>query len=128
MKVIIDPITGNVVSNGALSEEQVSLGLIEKEINDVDLGQSVWNNQTQDYVPVSSNVELDPIDFLQLFTIQERMAIRTAAKSDVIIEDFLATLPVISKVNLNHPLTIQALEYFVSLQLISSERYLEIRG
>lgn len=125
---IIHDNNGNIVSNGRLTSEQEALGLSEKEVADVSIGDCVWDSTLVDYVPVSINKRVTPLEFLQLFTITERAAIRTASHSDVIIEDFLSTLNIVSEVELSHPVTIQALSYMVSQNLITQERANEIRG
>jgi hypothetical protein len=125
---IIHDNTGNIVSNGRLTEQQAAIGLQEKEVADVSIGDCVWDSSILDYVPINRYVDIAPIEFLQLFTIEERAAIRTAAKTDIIIEDFLAALQVVNTVNLGYSLTVQGLQYFESLGLITSERLQQIRG
>lgn len=125
---IIHDASGNIVSNGRITSEQTALGLEEKEVADVSIGDCVWDSVLVDYVPVSINKKVSPLEFLQLFTISERAAIRTLAKTDVILEDFLSTLNIVSEVELHHPVTLQALNYMVAQGLITTQRLQEIRG
>ena len=125
---IIHDSNGNIVSNGRLTPEQEALGLSEKEVADVSIGDYVWDSTLVDYVPVSQNIKYSPLKFLQLFTLTERAAIRTLAKTDVIVEVFLSTLNIVSEVELSHPVTLQALGYMVLQGLITQERANEIRG
>lgn len=127
MWIIYEPNTGNIVSTGRLTDELSANGLEEKEVEDIDIGSYVWDSSIMDYVPASRIKIHTPLEFLQLFTIQERAAIRTAAKTDIVIEDFLATLNIVNEVNMSHSVTIQALDYMAASGLITTERLNQIR-
>ena len=128
MWIIYEPFSGNIVSNGRLTQEQASQGLQEKEVQDIDIGSYEWDSSIIDFIPTKSVKLYTPLEFLQLFTLEERAAIRTSAKTDVIVEDFLATLNIVSEVNMSHPVTIQALQYMTLMELITPERLEQIRG
>ena len=128
MWIIYEPFSGNIVSNGRLTQEQASQGLQEKEVQDIDIGSYEWDSSIIDFIPTKSVKLYTPLEFLQLFTLEERAAIRTSAKTDVIVEDFLATLNIVSEVNMSHSVTIQALQYMTASGLITPERLEQIRG
>lgn len=61
------------------------------------------------------------IGFLQRMDPAKRIAIRTAAKTDVLIEDFLDLLGATDLVELDHPDTVMGLGYLVAQGLLTSE-------
>ena len=71
---------------------------------------------------------ISPIEFKLLFTAPERVAIKTAAVSDPLVEDFLSIIDDsrLTAVDLSLKSTIDALTYLESLQLITSTRKAEI--
>lgn len=81
---------------------------------------------TEQAVPVPPTVS--PIEFMLLFTGQERVSIKAERASDPIIEDFMSLVedPRLTGVNLALQSTQDALEYLVSKSLITEDRRLEI--
>lgn len=69
---------------------------------------------------------LTHLQFMLRFTLEERLAIRTAAKADPIINDFLELLTLSDYVYPNHPMTRAGLEYMVSQSLLKQERADEV--
>ncbi|WP_232216410.1 hypothetical protein [Methylobacter marinus] len=65
-------------------------------------------------------------EFLNLFTQAERLAIRTAAKNDVVIEDFLSLLSEAPAVYLTNPDVIAGINYFVQAELLTQDRATEV--
>lgn len=71
---------------------------------------------------------LTKLQFLSKFTLQERIAIREAAKTDPIVYDILELLNLSTEVNLDDPICIQSVQYFYSVNLLSNQRVSEILG
>lgn len=62
------------------------------------------------------------LEFLARFTGAERIAVRTAAKTDGVIEDFMELLKITDVIHPNHPMAQQGLSYLVSLGILTTER------
>jgi hypothetical protein len=73
---------------------------------------------------------IDPVAFKLLFTMAERVAIYNAAKTDPNVWDFLSILddPRLKLVDRTDITTITALDYLVSIELLTSDRYNTILG
>jgi hypothetical protein len=69
-----------------------------------------------------------PLEFMKEFTLSEEAAIRTAARTDVLLETLLARLAAAHSVQADTPLTIQGMDYLVAQGLISASRKTEILG
>ncbi|TRX75280.1 hypothetical protein [Pseudomonas mangiferae] len=82
-----------------------------------------WSIVTGEEPP--TDWRLSPLAFLMRFD-QERLAIRTAAKKDVQVEDFLDLAGRARYVDLSAPLVRQGVDYLVSLQLLTATRAAEI--
>ena len=67
-------------------------------------------------------------DFLRRFTPQERVSIRGIAKTDLVVEDFIAMLDKAENVYNTDPDTMAAMGYLVSINQISESRRAEILG
>ena len=88
-------------------------------------------NSTQPVLQLQSSdnpVRISPIEFKLLFTAPERVAIKTAAITDDLVEDFLSIIDDarLTNVDLSLKSTIDALTYLESIQLITSDRKAEI--
>lgn len=80
-------------------------------------------------VTVETVVEtLSVLQFLQLFTQSERIAIRTAGASNAIVDDFLYMLDHTTQVVLTDNLTIEALAGLVQAGLLTQSRANTILG
>jgi hypothetical protein len=64
--------------------------------------------------------------FMQRFTAEERVAIRTAAQSSPAIEDYLQMLNVSEQVDLTHALTVSGVQQLEAAGLIAAGRAAEI--
>lgn len=84
-----------------------------------------WNTETQVWEireqerPVG---EWSSFDFLLRLTFDERTGIALAAKSNAIVSDFRLLCASSGIVKADHRITIQGLEYIVSLGIITKER------
>lgn len=70
-------------------------------------------------------IPLTPMQFLERFTLQERIAIRAQRASNPAIDDYLDYLDKVSAIYRNPPLgqkTIDGLNYLVSLGLLTADR------
>lgn len=89
-----------------------------------------WDKTGLTFIP-KTNVTpriLTRLQFLEKFTIQERIAIREAAKTNPIVFDILELLNLATDIDLDNPTCIQSIQYFYSVGLLSSQRVTEILG
>lgn len=121
---------GTLVSNSALPIDPPA-GMAVKEL-EPPTGGEIWDAATQAFVeaPPSEDgligTRLERIDFLRLFTVPERIAIRTAAKSDPIIEDFMDILGAANAVWTGNLDTIAGVQYMASQGIITPARAAEV--
>lgn len=73
-------------------------------------------------------IALTKREFLDRFTPQERIAIRQAAKTDLIVEDFLDYLDKSADILPGFPALLQGLGYFEQLGVLAAGRAAEIGG
>ena len=73
--------------------------------------------------------EVSPVEFKLLFTLEERIALRTARATDVVLQDFfdIAEDARLTSVELTLPSTIAALDYMVSKGFLTAERAAKIK-
>lgn len=96
--------------------------------DDTRMGDYRWSDGTYSryrepyWRPVMSRYE-----FLTLFTIEERTAIREAAKTDPLIDDMLQLVGIASEIDINDPNTAGGLDYIASKGLITPERCTELK-
>lgn len=71
---------------------------------------------------------VSPVEFKLLFTSAERIAIKAARATDPVVDDFMDIVddPRLTFVNLGLQSTIDAINYFVSIDLIQPERVEQI--
>lgn len=76
---------------------------------------------------VETSIMLDAIGFLDLFTMQEELAIRQArAAGDLVVESFMDRLDKAQRIHLDDPRVIAGVDYLVTATLITAERRDEI--
>lgn len=96
--------------------------------NDVQLGYYRWTDGTYSrYKEPYYKTRMTRYEFLTLFTIEERSAIRTASKTDPVIEDILALLSIAEDIDTTNSNTLGSLDYLVSKNLLTAERAAEIK-
>ena len=71
---------------------------------------------------------LSKLDFLNLFTSAERIAIMAAANTDATVKDVLFIFNNTDQIDLSKDQTVGAVKYFALLNLISAQRVSEILG
>lgn len=129
MNVVYDSQSGELIGYGVIADYPNATNGSQKEVADVYLTPVHWDVGARDFVQDSQpNLELDVLDFLQLFSSSERIQIEGLAESDSIIRDILFLLNHANKVHLNNPLVINALDYFESLSIVTTERKNQILG
>jgi hypothetical protein len=76
--------------------------------------------------PIPAVKTWTPLQFMEEFTTEERIALRTFAKSDVLAEDWLDLLKAANEVRMDDPRTRAGLDYMVSKGVLSQARIEEI--
>jgi hypothetical protein len=120
---VVDNATGALLSVGSVIADPLPEGLVALELGE-ERPTGVWNPATRVHetpAPVRQIV-LSRLEFLQRLTVQERIAIRTAAKSNPIVEDFMHLLDLAADVNLTHAATMQGVGYLEQQGLIAAGR------
>jgi len=79
-------------------------------------------------VPQMSEIVWTKLEFLTRFTVPERIAIRTAAKTDAVVEDFMALLNIAEFVSSLDPNLKPALDYLQLLGILVPGRVDKILG
>jgi len=69
---------------------------------------------------------LTHLQFMTRFTMEERVAIRAASKTDPLIDDFLELLKISDYIYPTHAMTQAGLAYMVSQNLLTAERAAEV--
>lgn len=120
--------TGELRSSGSVLTDALPEGWAAKEFQerpDQSLG---WNPATLnwDITQVAQPTVLSAIDFMQLFTVQERIAIRGAG--DPILDDFLDMVRVAGTISMSNPMVLQGLGYLTMQGIITPTRAAEIGG
>ena len=80
-------------------------------------------------LPIAPAVlEFTQLQFLNRFTVSERIGIRAAAKTNPVIEDIMALFDSVSIIHTDAQQTIDSIGYFVSQALLTQVRANEILG
>lgn len=119
--------TGRLRSTGTVLADPLPEGLAAKEFAARPDGMD-WNTETLDFDiprPVPART-VTAVEFMQLFTVQERIAIRQAG--DPVLDDFLDMVRVAGTISMDHQMVVQGLGYLVQQGLITAERAAEIGG
>lgn len=111
-------------------------GLIQRDLDNLSWTDSRLNNKYKgmgfvpvpdpEPEPVPTPRKISALAFKQRLTLEERIAIRTAGKSDVLIEDFLDLLSQATTVDLDHQDTVNGVNYMVARGHIEAKRIAEI--
>lgn len=78
--------------------------------------------------PLDFGATMSPRDFLLLFTLAERQAIRRLAVTDADLEDMIGLVLVSQSIRVKHPLTTASLHVLVTKGLITAARVTEIQS
>lgn len=120
--------TGALRSSGSTLAASLPAGWEAKEFSERPAGNLDWNPVTLDWDvprPVQA-ASMSAVEFMQLFTVQERIAIRSAG--DPVIDDFLDMVRVAGTISMAHPMVVQGLGYLVQQAIITQARAAEIGG
>lgn len=104
--------TGEFYASTPLSVDEINLKYSWDEVD------GVWKLRNIGYI--------SKLEFLRRFTLSERIAIRTKAKTDPIVEDFMDLLELSQVIGINDTDTINGLNYLSLLGILSTERIQEI--
>lgn len=96
-----------------------------------------WEFDTHDHVPLPepepeptapapAGVTLTKLEYLRRFTAEERIAIRTVAKTNVVLEDYLALLELAEEVRTDDPDTVAAVQLLEAAGLLAAGRAVEV--
>lgn len=85
-----------------------------------------WTGAEWVNVPAPVSRTLTKLEYLRRFTQQERVGIRTAAKTEPVLEDYLALLDLAQEVSLDDPDTVAAVTLLELSGLIAQGRAAEI--
>jgi hypothetical protein len=120
--------SGELASTGTVVADPLPAGMASIALAaEPDPQAEQWNAITRAFEPrLAESAPLAPIDFMRRFAMAEEVAIRTAAKTDVAIEVFLARLFVVPAVGLSHPETTGGISYLIAQGLLTAERGTEI--
>ena len=90
-----------------------------------DMTKVTWEKSILNFVdkPVRS---LSKLEYLRRFTAQERIAIRTVAKTDPVLEDFMVLMDLATEINLDDPDTVSGLHMLEAAGLLDQGRAAEI--
>ena len=129
---VYDNSTGALLSQGATlpdgyEADFAQRGLAVRSYDARPLG-SDWNAATRDFdIPQAAPARVvTPLDFLNLFSDAERLGIRAAAKTDIIVDDVLDQIRLAQEVDLTSPRTAGALDVLIAKSLLTAERKAEI--
>lgn len=85
-----------------------------------------WDKGSLRFKPKSTVRVMTKLEYLRLFTGEERVGIRAAAKVSPVLEDYLALLELSGEISLDDPDTIAALNLLEMSGLIAAGRASEI--
>jgi len=91
-----------------------------------DMGKMAYNPAMLDFYLRNDNRTFTKLEYLRMFTGAERVAIRAAAKSNAVLEDYMALLAEASDVSLDDPDTITAVQMLEAVGLLAAGRAAEI--
>lgn len=109
------------------SIKEVDLPVVCEPIAAPDLARETWSLTMRLFVPKTVTV-ITKLEYLRRFTSQERVTIRTVAKSNPVLEDYLAMLDIAEEINLSDADTVAAVQMLEQAGLIASGRAAEILG
>lgn len=86
------------------------------------INSALADKATAESVAFHGELPISKLDFLARFTSDERIAVRTAAKTDGVVEDFMELLKITDVIHPNHAMAQQGLAYLTSIGVLTSER------
>ena len=101
---------------------------IKQQDIELDYGRYFWDAPSASFVERPKDRNLTKRQYLGLFTGEERVSIRAAARASLVIEDYLALLNVSDFISLDDPDTIAGVHALEMAGLIAAGRAAEILG
>lgn len=104
------PSTSDPVSTGTVIDETAltASGMTWLTLPGDPMG-LVWQRSTQSFVAAATSITLAPVQFMALFTLAERIAIRTS--SDPVVQDFVWQTNNADSITLSDPIVMNGLAY-----------------
>lgn len=87
-----------------------------------DLNSSVWDSELEEFIKTPGL--LSKLDFLNRFTLEERLAIRASA--DTIVFDIMKLLEAAEFIDITNHSTVQSVQYLALVGLIAEARISEV--
>lgn len=128
--LIYNPAIGNaLVGLSEQAPENVPDGLVVKaKSGDMpDMSRQVYNPAILDFYD-KPGIVLTKLEYLRKFTTEERVTIRTVAKSNPALEDYLALMEMAEEIRLDDPDIIGAVTMLEQAGLLAQGRAAEILG
>jgi hypothetical protein len=98
-------------------------------IADIYLGDVFWCTELLNYRDIyDPYYVIDPLTFIQRLSLEERVGIHQGSFSSPILKDMLFMLSIVSKVDTCSSETVKALNYLVSVGILTPERASQIKG
>ena len=115
---------GVLVSVGTEVANPLPDGLASKELGESDTHpQGDWDTVNLVFTPFSTVPERwTKYEFLMRMTAAERIAIRSKATTDPVVEDFMHMLDISGDVVRSNPVVLQGLNYLVSVGCLDASR------
>ena len=111
----------NYTTSPIVSATEIAESSYEIQGNSVDQIWTVRNKTTDELRKVWTAYE-----FLNRFTYSERAAYRQAAKTDDLIADFMSLAQAAQEIISDDPMTVQGMDYLVSVGILTQQRRDEI--
>lgn len=123
-------IDGSLASGGSSVADVLPDGMAAKSFPARPDPARLWNAATLDWdIDAPAPVQAwTPLEFMQRFTVAERVAVRAARLTDPVIDDFLALLEMAGDVRSDSATVQQGLGYLVSVNLLTGARAAGIGG
>ncbi len=109
MAIFLSSPYGIAIPNSSIHE-------MDGEVPDLNVKQ--WDSATDDFIDRSDLVT--KLQFINRFTLQERVGMRTSA--DPVVLDIIETINLVTYVNVRDPITIQGVHYLAYVGLLAPER------
>ena len=113
-----------------ISEEAISASGAPLQVRTIDrdmpdMTKVTWSRNLLDFVdkPVRA---LTKLEYLRRFTAEERINVRTVAKTNAALEDFMVLMDLASEINLDDPDTIAGVHMLEAAGLLAQGRASEI--
>ena len=113
---------GQLLSVGEVVANPLPDGLASIQIDEPNFITHEWDSASLTFVqrPQATTRVWSRYAFMMRIPTPKRIGIRAAAKSDPVVEDFVALLDAVSEVHSDDPGTVAGLDYLVSIGLLEA--------